>query len=90
MVFLKDLLEEYGGFMESLGMKGKKIAYGEEIRVVLDLFNNGYDIYYACQMKIKHLIQKNRLNLWWLLKSNYYTGKSSAEMYNNKYPLSLC
>jgi glucosyl-dolichyl phosphate glucuronosyltransferase len=84
MVFKREILIEHGGFLPKLGMKGHKISYGEEIRVLKDLKEAGYEIYYASKMKVDHMIEKNRISLWWLLKSDYAQGRVSSEMLNVK------
>ena len=71
-------------------MKGKKLSYGDEIRVTLDLYESGYNIYYASRMKVKHLIQKDRLTLWWILKYHYSVGKTATKTFKVNYSFFSC
>jgi len=90
IVFHKEVLQICGGFHDVLGMKGNKVSYGEETRLIKDLSDLGYDIYYASKMKVKHLIAEYKMSLWWLLKSNYYYGRSSSKTFNIKYSFLDC
>ena len=71
MIFNKILFYKYGGFKTDLGMKGSKILYGEETEFLLRLKKIGEPIYYVPKIRVKHLVAERKLNLWWLLKSDY-------------------
>ena len=74
MVFKKDLLKRLGGFNTSLGMSGKKLAYGEEAELLRRIAKKGIAVYYNPKMIVKHLIDGRKVSFYWLLKSSYFNG----------------
>lgn len=87
MVFKKDLFSTREGFNIKLGMKGNTISYGEEARFLIDLASDGIPIYYVPTMKVKHLIADYKLNLKWLLLSNYYVDRCKSITFNKRQSL---
>ncbi|MDO8445564.1 MAG: glycosyltransferase family A protein [Deltaproteobacteria bacterium] len=87
MVIRKDLLSSRGGFNINLGMKGNTISYGEETRFFLDLAAVKVPIYYVPKMKVRHLIAEYKLNLKWLLLSNYSIGRCMTMTFNKRQSL---
>lgn len=77
MIFKKDSLGKMGGFDESLGMRGKKLGYGEETNLQMRLRQKGVNVHYSPKLKVRHLIAEYKQNLWWLLKSSFYSGQTS-------------
>jgi glucosyl-dolichyl phosphate glucuronosyltransferase len=90
IVFRKEVLKLCAGFDDALGMKGNRVSYGEETRLLKDLSDQGYDVYYASKMKVKHLIAEYKMSLWWLLKSEYAVGTSSSKTFNLDFTFSSC
>ena len=76
MVFKKKLLKKFGGFDKKLGMKGKKISYGEEANLLLRMYLAGISVYYCPKIKVKHLIPDYKNNLIWQLKNQFAIGYS--------------
>jgi glucosyl-dolichyl phosphate glucuronosyltransferase len=76
MVFKKKLLKKFGGFDTGLGMKGKKISYGEEANLLLRMYLAGVPVYYCPKIKVKHLIPDYKNNLIWQLKNQFAIGYS--------------
>lgn len=84
MIFKKDLLKRFGGFNAKLGMKGKRISYGEETRLLLEMKKNSIPVYYVPDIIVKHLLADYKMSLKWLLKSCYANGRCSAETFNTR------
>lgn len=79
IVFKKAVLEAMEGFPTHLGMKGKKISYGEETLLQVRMREKGYKLGFDPELKIDHLVAKHKLNLWWHVRSNFIHGASSRE-----------
>ncbi len=84
MVFRKGLLESLGGFKVTLGMTGRRLSYGEETRLLVDLAERGIPVYYLPGMQVAHLVAHYKANLGWLLMSAYASGRCSAETLNKQ------
>ncbi len=84
MVFKKDILSELGGFDVNLGMSGKKVSYGEETRLLLDIKNKNRTVFYVPDMKVRHLIAEYKMSLNWLLKACYSVGRCSSMTFNRR------
>lgn len=67
----RNVLEKLGGFSEDLGMKGYKLAYGEELELQDRLRAQGYKIAYDPALAIDHQVRVEKLNTWWILHSEY-------------------
>ena len=76
MIFNRMLFYKYGGFKINLGMQGSKILYGEETEFLLRLKKMGESAYYVPKVRIRHLVAEYKLDLWWLLKDNYWRSFS--------------
>jgi GT2 family glycosyltransferase len=74
LIIKKSLLLKIGGFNEALGIRKKKLGYGEEIDLLIRGHQAGFDIYYSPTIKVRHLISKKKLNLKWLITSDYLRG----------------
>ena len=75
MVINKELFNKYGGFDVRLGMTGSKTAYGEEVKFFLSMRDKGIKIFYVPSIRVKHLVAEYKMNLKWLLLSNYSVGR---------------
>lgn len=75
MAFRVDVLQACGGFHPDLGMKGKKISYGEETHLQILLHEQGHEIYYVPLMKVRHYLSADKMSIVWLLQSAYEVGK---------------
>lgn len=76
-VINKNALTSLGGFNTSIGMSGRKIAYGEETRVQVDLRLSGGKIYFDPELIVLHYIANYKLNMVWFLKSSFANGRDS-------------
>ena len=77
------ILKSLGGFDPELGMKGKKIAYGEETRL-FDLLRKETSgiVYYSPDVFVHHLVSPKKLGLWTNLRMNYSSGYYYAKISN--------
>lgn len=87
IIFSKLILEKYKGFVINLGMKGGKILYGEETELLVRLRKDKESVYYVPAISVKHLVADYKLNLWWLLKSDFYRNFSISLMNNDRLDL---
>jgi glycosyltransferase involved in cell wall biosynthesis len=71
MMFKKSLLEKLGGFNPNLGMNRKTMRYGEEDEIFTKMIKLNLPIMYGPHIKIKHLLQNYKLNMFWRLKSKF-------------------
>ncbi len=67
----RSVLESLGGFSPWLGVKGNQLQYGEEIELQLRMRLAGYKIAYAPSLKTGHFVRANKLNIKWVLQSEY-------------------
>ncbi|WP_081604556.1 glycosyltransferase family 2 protein [Nafulsella turpanensis] len=70
----KEILDKVGGFPENYGVKGKSLAYGEEVYVQNIVREQGFRIGYDPDLKMKHLVAKKKYRLIWQLESHYKLG----------------
>ncbi len=78
MCYEKKSLENVGGFKEELGRQGNKLLSQEELLVNWILEKQGGKFYYNPKASVKHWIPKERINAEWLLRRNYWQGRSEA------------
>lgn len=84
MIFRKDLFQNLGGFDPMLGMQGARVAYGEEINLLLFMHEKGVQIYYAPSVRVRHLIRADKMQLRYLLRSAYLVGRNHSLTFNCK------
>lgn len=74
MVWKKSVLEKLGGFHTEIGMKGKKISFGEETYIQEIAKREGVKIGFDPILQIDHYVQPYKLSVIWEFKSSYATG----------------
>lgn len=84
IIFKKETLEIIGGFPLFLGMKGKKIFYGEEDFVQKKIRENGGQIFFDPDLYVYHVVQEYKLSIKWQLKSIYLNSKSNYLINKNE------
>lgn len=84
MAFTKSALTETGGFDTAIGMSGNKVAYGEETNLIMRMRNRGMQIYYCPEMLVDHAILPHKLELGWLLRSNFSNGYDGVTTFDYK------
>jgi len=77
----KSLAEAAGCFPDTLGMTGKKCAYGEETLLFLRMRAAGARIGFVPQMKIDHCVLPYKYSLRWRLLSAYAHGRDGFFVY---------
>lgn len=73
----RDVLEAVGGFAVSLGMRGRRIAYGEDPAVQHEIrrrFPHAV-FYYDPDLLVYHLVRVEKLSLRWLTQSFFAKGR---------------
>jgi glycosyltransferase involved in cell wall biosynthesis len=90
MFIRADALELSGGFDPDFGMKGKKIAYGEETDLIYRLRKQAEKIYYAPEVFVYHLVRSEKMNLWTNLvmsfSGGYYYAKIAKQSKRGNFP----
>ncbi len=84
-VFKKKVLKRQGGFRTDLGMKGDKLLYGEETKLIFDLVENGHEVYYSPNIKVRHLISKKKYSVVWHFKNGYIRGYQWSIIHSKEY-----
>jgi glycosyltransferase involved in cell wall biosynthesis len=82
--FKKSVLEQFGGFPTRIGMRGRKIGYGEETLLQRRMRQRGFVIGFDPELYIQHIMLHNRLTVRWLLRSAYYHGFYYWETYEDR------
>jgi len=79
------LLDEIGGFEPSLGMKGRKIGYGEETVLIrrVRLRFPSCRIYYAADLFNYHLVRQEKMGFEWQLHQRFAQGRDSYHIFND-------
>ena len=76
----RNLLNELNGFLTSLGMTGKKVAYGEETELQLRIREKGLETVYIPAIKIDHLVPEYKLHVDWFLRGAEALGRDQVKM----------
>lgn len=79
MIFRKTILQEMGGFDESLGVTPTRRSYGEETDLLIRIHNAGYKIWYDPKIKVQHEFARAKQSLSFLLHDQFTHG------YNSRY-----
>jgi glucosyl-dolichyl phosphate glucuronosyltransferase len=80
MFIRADALEQVDGFNPDFGMKGKKIAYGEETDLIYRLREQSEEIYYAPEVFVYHLVRTEKMSLWINLVMSFSGGYYYAKI----------
>lgn len=73
----KGLLEQIGGFPPALGMRGKRIGYGEETAFIRKVRREKPEavIFYEPRLAVKHLVRAEKYRLAWQIRNRFYQGR---------------
>jgi glycosyltransferase involved in cell wall biosynthesis len=77
MVFKKNVLEPLGGFPTDIGMKAKRVAYGEETNVQVKMRKKGLKIGFDPDLVVEHLVANYKGSIFWFFKSSYTSGRDA-------------
>lgn len=75
--YKKELINLYGEFPNNLGMRGKKIGYGEETSLIDKIRSNGGIIGFVPCMLIDHCVLEYKYSLKWRLVRAFCHGRDS-------------
>lgn len=81
----RSLLQAVGGFDERLGMKGRKIGYGEEtvlIRMVRQVFPASR-LYFETDLMNYHLVRQEKLHFPWQFCRRFAEGRDGYHIFGN-------
>ncbi len=67
----RKVLADLGGFDERLGVTGSALQYGEELELQLRMRKKKFRIAYAPSLRVGHYVRAEKLNLRWVLQSEY-------------------
>jgi glycosyltransferase involved in cell wall biosynthesis len=73
----RELFEQIGGFPSALGMRGRRIGYGEETAFIRRVRQEGPEavIFYEPRMAVKHLVRAEKYRLTWQVRNRFYQGR---------------
>jgi len=76
LVLRRDLLERLGGFDPNLGMKGRALAYGEEVAFIIHARRSGAAkvVYYHPGLRVRHLVPARKMHVGFFLRSRLAVG----------------
>jgi glucosyl-dolichyl phosphate glucuronosyltransferase len=83
----KSVIEQLGGFNPDLGVKGNTLRYGEELELQLRMHKEGYKIAYAPSLRIGHYVRAGKINVRWLLRSEYARRRDKVQFDSISLPL---
>lgn len=77
MVFRRDVLEKYGGFDVTLGVKGPYLSVGEETALCAKIWRDKPDagFFYSPHMIIYHAVPQYKMTVSYSLKRAFLTGQ---------------
>lgn len=78
VAYQRDAVLKIGGFHEKLGRRGKSLLSGEEYLLNATLQSQGGGFYYHPEAAIDHWIPKERIDPNWLVRRNFWQGRSVA------------
>lgn len=78
MAFRKSVFEEFGGFPEDLGRKGRLLLSNEEILLCRRIREKGRRIVFVPGAVVHHKISSARLSKRWFCHRFYWQGRSDA------------
>ena len=80
MIFRTEVLRRIGGFCTQIGRKEGSLLSNEELLTQIRLEESGYQIFYLPQLRVRHLIDGDRLSRSWFLKRAYDQGRSDSKL----------
>lgn len=76
MIIKRELFARFGKFRTSLGMKAQALILGEETDLFTRLKKKGIELLYLPDMKVNHLVQRDKMTVTYQLKRAYVAGSS--------------
>jgi GT2 family glycosyltransferase len=90
IAFRTDVLEEVGGFQETLGRVGMSLLSNGEVHIAKRMKTLGYDCYYEPQAKVFHRVHGSRANAEWLRRRVCWQVVSDLLMESPKMRGDMC
>ena len=82
MTIKKSCLEEVGGFNINLGLKGKKLRFGEDPECCMRIYKIHPFIYYDPDIIVYDFIPEECLNLLYTIRRRFATARDGAYFYD--------
>jgi glycosyltransferase involved in cell wall biosynthesis len=84
LIIKRDILRQMGMFDVELGMKGNRMAFGEEAKV-LDTYRirtpkADQKVYYALECYVRHCISRDKMRIGYVLRRRYLTGRMKVQL----------
>jgi len=91
MFVRRDVLEAFDGFHSGFGMKGKKVAYGEETHffIRVRVARPETVLYYHPEVLIYHLVRPEKYNFWLRARELFVFGLCAQRIFSDGVPTSL-
>jgi len=80
MFFRKSILEEFGGFNKTLGMKGSDLAYGEETELIIKMHKADKKVFYDQELTVNHLVPEFKQNLSYFIYKQIEQAQLAAKL----------
>lgn len=87
--FKSEIIYIYGGFDESLGMKGSQMRLGEETKLQVKMKEDGKKIGLNPEIVLNHLVSNEKMSVKYMLKRKYQNGLHSKQIFSRTETLSL-
>lgn len=81
MAFLKNALEQIGGFINGLDRVKNKLISGGDTAAIEKIKKLNYGVFYDFEIAVDHHVQTERLTHKWFIKRYYWAGYSEALMW---------
>lgn len=82
VILEREVLEEYGGFDVTVGMKGEYLSVGEETNLFHRIWQHSGDskvLYYSPRPMMFHKVHHHRMTVFYRLKRAFATGNAQDE-----------
>lgn len=86
IIFEKELLNFLGGFDSNLGMKGRKISYGEETKLIIKARERFKEvkIYYSPEIIVCHLVPAEKMRMKYFIIASFKQGVCAKNIWGQK------
>ena len=85
MVYRLSSLIMVGGFPVGVGMQAKKLGYGAENIVQINMRKLGETIGYIPDLIVKHIVSKEKLHVSWHIRAAYATSRDGRDVFPEQY-----
>ena len=85
MVLKKELVEAVGNFNTQVGRKGGKLLAREDVDLVNRAKEKGCKILFLPKARVYHKVKSERMTIPYILRWEYYMGKTQKILYGHNY-----